>query len=242
MIKQMTWLELMTENNVGNYALDQNGLKALIEEVDYLFTKSYRETTGSSDNDKRLTNIYLDIINHYTSTSETGVNENYWKDMPIYVSSYNYRLKAPFGEVILRLTQYLGFYKKILTDKGLARSVVTHRDYRNAGHSEGTNKNTNSETPQIETDFDDIIKYASSLTKNEDETESSTWGDSDLSVESKSWEEEEKNLKLVFYNDLCDYIKRIPQWLYSQYALDCLPAKAIVEETFKYFKELYERR
>lgn len=228
----------MQENNTGNYSLTQAGIISLIEEVDLLFSQSVGDENSTNLN--RIKNIYTEITSHFTNPTEA---DNYWADMPIFVSSWNWKDKSIFGETILRLTQYLGFYKKILTDKGLARSVVTHREYSNSGESDGTNKNFNSETPRITLDnFDDAIKYASNLAKNVDHTESSTEGESDLGVTSKSWEEEEKNLKYIFYNDLCDYIRKIPHWIYSQYALDTAPQDYIREETFKYFKDMYERR
>ena len=239
MILKKTWIELMTENNTGDYSLQNPALRTLITEVDALFTSTYNSSEGA--NDHRLKNLYDEIIQRYTTAIS---NLNYWADMPIYVSSYRFKDKTPFGELLLRLTQYLGFYKKILTDNGLARSVVTHREYSNEGEFDGTNKDVNAETPQmIITDFEDAIKhYASDIKKNTDHTESSTSGESDLTVESKSWEEEEKNLKYIFYNDLCDFIRKIPQWLYSQYALDSMPSFDIVKETFNYFKDMYERR
>ena len=228
----------MLENNAGNFAFQTQGMTDLITEVDALFTATYSEVYGA--NDHRLLYIYNEIADYYLTNNETY---NYWADMPIYVSSYRFKDKTPFGELNLRLTQYLGFYKKILTDKGLARSVTTHREYSNEGESDGNNKNFNSETPQINIDnFDDAIKFASNLAKNEDHTESSTSGESDLSVTSKSWEEAEKNMKYIFYNDLCDFLRKIPQWLYSQYALDSMPTPDLVKETFNYFKDIYERR
>lgn len=239
MILKKKWIELMTENNTGNYALNQTGLVNLIHEVDQLFSESYKDGETIT-NDNRLYNIYNEITSHFTTVTEA---DNYWKDLPIFVSSYNWRDKSVFGETVLRLTQYLGFYKKILTDKGIARSVVTHREYSNEGESDGTNRGYNSETPRITLDnFDDAIKYASNLQKNTDHTESSTSGDSDLTVSSKSWDEEEKNLKYMFYNDLCDFIRQIPMYIYSKYSLDSMPAMDIREEVFNYFKDLYERR
>ena len=238
MILKKTWIEIMTENNVGVYSLSQSGLVALFGEVDLLFSQLVEGEESANLN--RLTSIYTEIINHFTTTTEA---DNYWADMPIYVSSYNWRNKSVFGKTILRLTQYLGFYKKLLTDNGLARSVVTHRTYSNEGESDGTNKGYDSKTPQINiANFDDAIKFASSLNKNEDHTESSTSGESALTVTSKSWEEEERNLKYLFYNDLCDYITQIPDWIYSEYALDSMPQDEIRIQTFKYFKDMYERR
>ena len=237
MILKKKWIELLQENNIGDYSVNSAGIYALITEVDDLFTK---QCNPDANNYNRIKRLYDEITDHFLTNTEA---DNYWADMPIFVSSYNFKNKTPFGELVLRITQYLGFYKKILTDKGLARSVVTHREYSNTGESDGNNKNYNSETPQINLDnFDDAIKYASNLSKNEDHTESSTSGDSDLTVSSKSWDEEEKNLKYIFYNDLCDFIRKMPQWVYSQYSLDSMPAYDIVKETFNYFKDIYERR
>ncbi len=229
----------MIQNNDGNFSLSQNGLLLLISEVDELFTKQYREVTGT-DFDKRLLNIYNEIVNNFMSKVE---DDNLWADMPIYLSSYKFKDKSPFGEVVLRLTQYLGFYKKILTDKGLIRKVITHRDFQNFGHSEGESKGYNSDTPQTTLDnFEDSIKFASALNKNEDETDTNSHGLSNLTVDSNSWEEAEKNLKLIFYNDLVTYVRSIPRLIYREYSLDTMPADAIVEETFKYFRDMYERR
>ena len=237
MIQKKKWIEILQENNVGDYAVNQLGLYALITEVDDLFTK---QCNPLATNYNRLKNIFNEVVDHFLTNT---VADNYWADMPIFISSYNFKNKAPFGELVLRLTQYLGFYKKVLTDKGIARSVVTHRSYSNQGESDGNNKNYNSETPQINIDnFDDAIKFASNLAKNEDHTESSSSGESDLDVKSKSWDEEEKNLKYIFYNDLCDFVRKMPQWIYSQYALDSMPFPDLIQETFNYFKDLYERR
>ena len=237
MILKKKWIELLQENNVGDYSVNSLGIYALITEVDDLFTKA---CNPDANNYNRLKNIYDEITSHFLTNTE---EDNYWADIPIFVSSYRFKDKRPFGELVLRLTQYLGFYKRVLTDKGLTRSVVTHREYSNQGESSGENKNFNSETPQITLDnFDDAIKYASNLAKNEDSTSSSNSGNSDLTVESKSWDEEEKNLKYIFYNDICDFMNKMPQWIYSQYALDSMPAYDIVKETFNYFKDLYARR
>lgn len=237
MIMKLKWIQLVNQNNVGNYALNQQGMLALIDEVDTLFTASYSDS--ESANDGRIRHVYDEMLNFFASNEE----DNYWADMPIYTSSWIYRDKSPFGEIILRLTQYLGFYKKILKDKGLARSVVTHREYSNDGESDGTNKQLNSDVPQkVITAFEDAIQYVSTANKNEDHTESSTSGESDLTVDSKSWDEAEKNMKYIFYNDLVNYIRDIPRWIYAQYSTDSLPTDALVEETFKYFKDMYERR
>lgn len=282
MIQKKKWIEILVENNVGDYAVSQQGIVNLINEVDTLFTSTYNNTVSA--NDHRIKNIFDEVANHFLTNIEAN---NYWANMPIYVSSYNFKNKAPFGTIVLRLTQYLGFYKKILTDKGLARSVVTHRTFANGNtisENGSNNRNTASTTQKLSSDtlgeedknivsktpqaslsnFDDMIKYVSEASKNNksstlgrtesanntiqdtDSTQKSVAGNSqgvsDLDVTSKSWDEEEKNMKLVFYNDLCDYIRQIPQWIYSEYALDSMPAMDLVKETFNYFKEMYERR
>lgn len=238
MILKKKWIDIMTENNTGVYSLTQQGLITLIQEVDDLFSQTYKDE--GEPNDLRLYNIYNEITSHFTTVNESN---NYWADMVIPVSSWTWRDKSIFGKLILRLTQYLGFYKKLLTDKGLARSVVTHRSYSNEGESDGDNRGFISETPRITLDnFEDAIKYASNLQKNTDHTESSTSGESDLTVTSKSYDEEERNMKYIFYNDLCDFIREIPSWLYKEYSLDSMPQDLIRRYYMEYFKDMYERR
>lgn len=283
MIQKKKWIEILQENNTGVYALNQQGLIDLMSEVDLLFSKSVLGN-DSSVNLNKLSNIYAEIVFHLVTNTKA---DNYWADMPIFVSSWNWKNKTPFGVLVLRLTQYLGFYKKILTDNGLARSVVTHRTFANGNtvSENGSNtRNTSSTTQKLSSDtlseldkniisktpqaslasFDDMINYVSEATKNDKsstlgrtesgndaiaDSESSqksvagnSQGVSDLDVTSKSWDEEEKNMKLVFYNDLCDYIRQIPQWIYSQYSLDSMPSDEIVRQTFEYFRAMYERR
>lgn len=239
MIQKITWRELINKHSITLLIFTgPHGITELVDEVDLLFTKTYKEVAEGQSGDGRISAVYNEMCKLLSTTSS-----NFWGGMPIYISSWSYQSALPINEIVLRLTQYLGFYKKILTDKGFARKVLTHREYSNDGESDGTNKQLNSEVPQkVISSFEDAISYISTANKNEDHTESNNSGESDLSVESTSWDEAEKNMKYIFYNELCTYIRSIPKIIYSEYSLDSMPSPDIVEETFKYFKDMYERR
>lgn len=248
MIVKMKWEDLMDKINRNGRLfnlpqyLSTDGMYLLLNEIDNLLSSEI----GTQSINDMLANNYAYICSsllNKTSQEPPFTVKNIWKDLPIYCSSYSIEDLSYINMVYLQLLQYVGFYKKILTDKGLARKVVTHRDYRNAGHNESTNKNIYSETPQVHlADFDSIINYVSNATKNEDEGDSNTYGDSDLTVDSKSYEEAEKNMKYVYSMELANYIRSIPHIIYSIYALDSMPVDGIAEEVRNYFKALYERR
>lgn len=241
MVIKKKWYELMNSVNRDGRLFkgdSQDGTYILLGEIDTLF----QSQVGNSFTLKiSLSNIYKNICEsflYYPLVSTRFI----WKDLNIYMSSYDFADLSKINEIYLRLIQYAGFYKKILTDKGLLRKVTTHRDYRNAGHNESTNKNIYSETPQVSLqNFDDIINYISNANKVDDESDSTTYGDSDLTVDSASWEEAEKNLKHIFYNDLVSYISNIPYLLYREYSLDTTPYVDLQKEYYDYIKVLYER-
>lgn len=250
MIVKMKWTDLIQKINSGGrlfpyQGFSEDGMCSLLEEIDTLYIEQFGETELTPYDIPTGFLPTFKYISQYFMNPSRKIPEvkNVWTGLNIYCSSYVVEDLSPINEVYLRLLQYVGFYKKILTDKGFARRVVTHRDYRNAGHNESTNKNIYSETPQVHlTDFDNIINYVSNATKNEDEGDSNTYGDSDLTVDSKSYEEAEKNLKLIFHSELIEYITSIPHIIYSLYALDSMPVDGIAEEVRNYFKALYERR
>ena len=243
MLIKKKWIELIEViNSRGRVFSDmegfqQDGMANLLDEIDSLFNTQIGYTPT---NVVSLKDTYITIVGQFLVSKPARVN--LWKDMPIYMSSYDFNDFSKINEVYLRLLQYAGFYKKILTDKGLMRKVVTHRDYRNAGHNESTNKNIYSETPQASiASFDTIINYVSNANKVDDESDSTTYGDSDLTVDSASWDEAEKNMKLIYYNDLISYINRIPHLIYSLYSLDTTPYTELQREYYEYIKVLYER-
>ena len=178
----------------------------------------------------------FDSLEEYFTDDE---NDNVWADLPLFTSSFKYKTKRILDEIYNRMIQYMSFYLRILEDDGVARKLVTHRDYSSTGQSSGEYKNYESETPQVElTNFDDAIKYASNLEKNEDLRNTQKWGGSNFELKSFNWDEALRNMKMVFYNDLVNYILSLPILVYNYYALDEYPIQESVVQYFKYLKDL----
>lgn len=239
-VMKKTWIQIL-ENKP---TLSLTEFDSLFEDIDELLNSMVSEDLSIS----LMKDIYDDVIEDYLSTDET---KNVWKDLPIFVSSFKLRDKRIFNLIKLKILQYLGFYKRILSDGGVARTVLTHRSYTDNNESSGTNRSQYSETPQVDVNegtiptFDETLDYLSNVSKNNDEIESERTGESDLSVTSKSWDEELKNLNMLFYNAICEYISKIPEIIYNYYSLDSYPVPELMCKSIEYYKalrDIYERR
>lgn len=216
-----------TANNLTN--IIDSGLETYAQELDALFLEKYSVTTQVKDS-LLATKSYL--LNN---------SNNLWSDLPIFISSFKVKDQRPAKSIKDKLIRYMSFFTKMLTDDGIARSLVTSRNFSNRNNSSTTDKNYYSETPQIElTNFEEGIKYASNLGKNESTLSSGQAGTSGETVTSKSWDEELKNLRFTFYNDLVDFIVDIPNVLYNYYSLDSRPALEIQKARFDYYKQIFE--
>lgn len=236
MVKKTKWINLM---DARTSQIEPIIFQDLLEECDSLFS----EKISSDEHTYEYTGLFDTYKLVYDSFFDNDTTKNIWKDMDIFLSSFKENDRRIFHEIHMRMIQYLGFYKKILTDDGVARKMVTHRNYSGTGTSSGDYKNYYSETPQIElTNFDDAIKYASTLEKNEDSRDTSKEGESDFELKSFNWDEALKNMKMVFYNDLIRYINSLPLLVYDYYALDEYPVGYSIAEYFKTMKDLYARR
>lgn len=237
MVKKMKWINLMDARTLE---IKPDVFDDLLNQCDSLFSEKLTATGEVQYDESMLHDSYHYV---YDSFFDDDTTNNIWKDMDIFLSSFKEKDKRIFNEIRLRLFQYLGFFKKVLTDDGVARKMVTHRNYSGTGTSSGDYKNYYSETPQIElTNFDDAIKYASTLEKNEDSRDTSKEGESDFELKSFNWDEALKNMKMVFYNDLIRYINSLPLLVYDYYALDEYPVGYSIAEYFKTMKDLYARR
>ena len=208
-------------------------LKDLAEELDEkVSSKIVSEDTYTVTSIKDA----LDSLEEYLKDDE---QDNVWRDMTIFMSSFKFRTHRIVDELLNRLIQYMSFYNRMLEDDGVARKLVTHRDYSSTGQSSGEYKNYESETPQVQlTNFDDAIKYASNLEKNEDLRNTQKWGGSDFELKSFNWDEALRNMKMVFYNDLVNYVLSVPVLVYNYYALDQYPVQESVIEYINYMKNL----
>lgn len=231
-VLKITWNDFITEHvsALSDMCLP---LYNLLEEVDDLFFSKISEGTSPH---------YLKESLPYISEKFFTPNLSIWDKMPIFVSSYKFEDKRFINELSVRLLQYIAFYKKILTDDGVARKLVSKRTYSSESDVTGDYKNYESETPQTNlTNFDDAIDYASRLEKNEDSRKTEKSGESDYELKSFNWDEALRNMKMVFYNDLVRYINSLPVLIYNYYALDEYPVGYSIEEYFKTLKDLYAR-
>ena len=234
MILKMKWNEVCTTWDTQFARLyNSTLLQDLAEELDgKVSSKIVSEDTYTVTSIKDA----LDSLEEYLKDDEV---DNVWRDMTIFMSSFKFRTHRIVDELLNRLIQYMSFYNRMLEDDGVARKLVTHRDYSSTGQSSGEYKNYESETPQVQlTNFDDAIKYASNLEKNEDLRNTQKWGGSDFELKSFNWDEALRNMKMVFYNDLVNYVLSVPVLVYNYYALDQYPVQESVIEYINYMKNL----
>lgn len=236
MIQKKTWDELIT-NNEASTILDN-----IATEAQYIDSKLNQQSQSFNSHDLE------DLVN-YVKTYMLSVN-GVWKDLPIYVSSFKFNDKRIIHLIKNKVREYLLFYRKLVTDNGVSRNLSYIKNYTNAGTASSVERGTNSETPQNsnlynpsqpESDslFDEAIAdYASNINKNKASSESSNEGNSQTLVTGGTWDEQKKNLQLVFFNELKEYIISIPDRIYSYYSIDTVPFTELQVLRGKYYKEL----
>lgn len=175
-----------------------------------------------------------------------------WKDLIIFVSSYKENDCRFMQLLIQKLYEYAGFYSKILSDNGIQRHLVYEKEYSNEGSASSVERGTDSVTPQNSALYDSahpesdslfdqaIADYASSIDKNKASSNSESSGDSSTTVSGTTWEEGKKNLQLVFYNELCDYLMSIPERIYAYYSIDTVPVPELYKMFYKHVHEVME--
>lgn len=181
--------------------------------------------------------LHTTMLDRYINQSANEI----WKDLPIYISTYKEHDFRIWYLLADSLTRYLAFYLKILTDDGFARRFIYDRSFTNRSNTSQTNKGYNSETPQIALqNFDEAINYASSLNKEEQVASGGQAGTSQDVHTGKTFDEAIKNARLIFFNDLADWIAKIPNMVYKYYALDSMPVTGVIIESREYLRGLFE--
>lgn len=195
-----------------------------------------------------LHSLAQNIESHFLQFED--IESNAWKDLNIYVSSYKRHDRRFILYLCNKLREYIGFYIKILSDEGLQRSLSYNKSYSNSGSSSMIDRGINSETPQnsllydsqdpaSDTKFDEAIAtYASNIDKNKSATSSSSEGESGTTATGVTWEEARKNVLLLFFNELKDFIMSIPERIYAWYSIDTMPFVDLHKEFIDYIKTL----
>lgn len=289
------------------------------------------QVLGVQDYTETISSLYEFVTDSFFKYNPVMPKRNLWNDLDIFLSSYKEYDSRIITLIHLKLQEYLGFYKKMLEDKGVSRALLYSKNYQNLANSmsetsrdstqnssesnssslSGSNskesvgsstkrttgnknelgRKIHSETPQNSALYDSqtgsigdalfdqaIADYASSLDRNkvgtdyqdnegvENEsndttnesrsetgnsslsgsqkdsasgsTETTNEGSSATKVTGTTWEESRKNLDLVFYNELKDYIFRLPELVYSYYSIDTKPFTDLYKDFIQYIESL----
>lgn len=240
-IQKMKWQELMTTVIPSRVVSSFTDLGTLVTAVYNLQKTMF----GASD----IKLIYDELM---IMLCQSQNEDSAWKDMLIYTSSFK-SADCRYVELLFqKAIEYAGFYKKILTDVGLQRSLVYGKTYTNNGSASSTERGTNSVTPQNsalypsgqETEdelFDRAIAdYASALDKNKSSTQTSSYGGSTTNVTGTTWEESKKNMQMIYYHELCNYLYSIPEKIYGYYSLDTMPIPELAKQFKNYIDDIIE--
>lgn len=237
-VKKIKWKELMNNLSADDVFDDiSEELGAIDEALNGYLSESYSLTPLTS------------LASYIETNIVTDDSDGMWADMPIWLSSYYEKDKRFILLMQNKLREYISFYKKILTDEGVQRHLVYSKEYENDGNSNNNERGTNSNVPQNSNLYDSehpesnakfdqaIADYASSINKNKSDTTSHTEGTSGTTISGTTWEEGKKNIQMLFFNELKDYIMTIPERIYSYYALETIPAPDLVK---RFIQHLYE--
>lgn len=238
-VVKMKWSELMTKVFPSRLSASISNLTTAVTSANNL----QAELIGSSN----ILNVYNEML-IILCQNQNVVSP--WKDLYIYGSSFKLE-DCRYAQLLLqKALEYTGFYKKILTDEGIQRHLVYGKSYSNSGTASSTERGTDSVTPQnsnlynpveatADTMFDEAIgNYASSINKNKASSSSSSSGSSTTNVSGTTWEEEKRNMEMLFYSELINYIATIPERIYSYYALDTMPAPELMKNFVGYLDEV----
>lgn len=224
--------------------LFSDDMASIISDLDETINAQIGESFGVLSLEYLFENLKNDII--------TDSNDGIWADLDVYTSSFIDRDKRLIYLLLNKFREYVGFYKKILTDRGVQRNLVYSKQYENDGNSNNIDRNINSDVPQnsnlydpenptSNTNFDQAIAdYASSIAKNKADATSHTEGTSGTTVSGTTWEEGKSNIQMFFYNELKDFMASLPERIYSIYSLDSVPAPELVKKVYEYYHNLRE--
>ena len=239
-VKKITWKTLIQQINANTiFTSAENELIA----IDNLINEY---TEGISTKELR------DLMNYTKQYFFDVTNYNIWNNLELYVSSFYENDKRFILLLQNKLREYIVFYKKILTDEGVQRALKYAKTYENDGSASSTERGTNSVTPQNSSLYDSthpesdalfdqaIADFASAIDKNKTSSTSHAQGGSTTDVTGVTWEEGKKNLSLLFFNELKDYIMSLPERVYAYYSLETLPVPELAKKFMAYMQEVEE--
>jgi len=239
MVKKIKWETLINQIQ-ANSIIFSDSITDEITEIDDLF--------NAKISTNYQVNLLTDMLNYIDSDVITSAETGIWAGMDVYTSSFIEKDKRYIYLLANKLREYVAFYKKVLTDEGVQRHLVYAKEYKNDGNSNNTDRNINSDVPQNSNLYDSqhpesnsvfdqaIADYASSIAKNKADATSHTEGTSGTTVSGTTWDEAKKNIQMMFYNELKDFIYSLPERIYSLYSLDTIPAPELVKKMIDNYK------
>lgn len=239
-IKKIKWKTLVTQIDAQDIFDDTEQELIFIDDKINALTHSMRS--------KELRDLMKYVDDYHFSPSNTLV----WENLDIYVSSFKEHDKRFILLLKNKMREYIGFYQKILTDSGIQRALVYAKTYENDGNASSTERGIDSATPQNSNLYDSahpesdalfdqaIADFASSIDKNKASSESHSEGGSTTNVTGTTWEEGKKNIQLLFYNELKEYIMSLPERIYSYYSIDTIPAPELAKKFLAHLEEVRE--
>jgi len=238
-----------TLNSVHNQQLGN-----LLSAIDTYFES--KTGVAGTGNKYSLSSLYDVVMTMYLGGNSQQIQPtqtSLWDDMVLFVSSFKESDIRVFYEIRNNLFEYLGFYKKMLTNDGVARKIANHREYSDSRDSDGKNQGLNSVTPQNTALYNSttqkidnalfeqaIADYASDISQDASVKHDEGEGESDSETSGYSWEEALKNVRLTFHNELTKYISSIPYLIYQYYSLETMPFPEIVKQYYDNIKGLFE--
>ena len=233
-----TWNQVIEQNSPDSI------ITGVITDLEHIDTLLNLHSEGISSS-------YLKDLANHVKTALLSVN-GIWKDLPIFVSSYKFADKRIIHLISNKLREYVLFYEKLVTDDGVSRHLSYAKEYSNEGSASSTDRGINSETPQNSSLYDSqqpesdalfdqaIADYASNINKSKASQSSSNEGSSTTVVTGGTWEEQKKNIQLIFFNELKEYIVSIPDRIYSWYSIDTVPVPELIVMHGEYLHEIAE--
>lgn len=243
MVKKIKWKTLMSQISASTilFTTDfQSQIQDIDSKIDELIDENFGETNLE------------DLFNYLDTDVITADNDGIWADIDIYTSSWIEKDKRFIYLLANKLREYIAFYKKVLSDEGVQRHLVYSKEYENDGNSNNIDRNINSDVPQNSNLYDSehpesnslfdqaIADYASSIAKNKADTTSHTQGTSGTTVSGTTWDEAKKNIQMMFYNELKDFIYSLPERIYSLYSLDTIPAPELIKKMREHYHEVWD--
>lgn len=233
MIEKKLWSNLI---EVLDYTLMRN-TRTLLTTLVFDSSDSYRKDT--------LINVFnetMKLLGYSYPSASLNPSLSSWKDLPIWISSYKPFTRNEYvNKVFFDLMRYINAYSFLLINNGFARSIVRKGALSSSTDSSSKNKDYNSETPQVSSNDEalDNLEYLSNASKSFNTSTSSVSQNDNVEETSKTWEDEKKNLELVYYNDITNYIMRIPYLIYDYFALDTYPYPDAIERFYENLKVIY---